>query len=49
MSADGSKDDSAFDDRLAALKTAKKQATYGSSRRQKEAGLKQGDRISPFD
>jgi len=43
--ADGSKDDSAFDDRLAALKAAKKQAAYGSSRKDnkdKEAGPKQG-------
>ncbi|CAL5222885.1 g5313 [Coccomyxa viridis] len=48
---DGSKDDSAFDDRLAALKKAKKQAAYGSSRKEKDkdGGLKQDSRMSKYD
>ncbi len=47
MPADGSKDEGAFDDRLAALKKAKKQAAYGSSRKEKDkdGGLKQGERM----
>ena len=47
MPADGNKDEGAFDDRLAALKKAKKQAAYGSSRKEKDkdGALKQGERM----
>ena len=46
LSAEGGQDDGAFDDRLAALKAAKKQAPYGSSRKDgkdKDGAPKQGE------
>ena len=42
--AEDGKDDSAFDDRLAALKAAKKQTPYGASRKEKDEGPKQGEK-----
>ena len=47
LSAEGGQDDGAFDDRLAALKAAKKQARHGSSRKDgkdKDGAPKQGEK-----
>ena len=47
LPAEGGQDDGAFDDRLAALKAAKKQAPYGSSRKDgkdKDGAPKQGEK-----
>ncbi|CAK0785169.1 hypothetical protein CVIRNUC_008375 [Coccomyxa viridis] len=49
---EGGKDDGAFDDRLAALKAAKKQAPYGSSRKDgkaKDGAPKQDSRMAKYD